>query len=66
QLISETDPDVQVELQIEVEAMLWDANFGLPLYISPGVMAFGSNVVGTEYSPWQTGPIWNFWDWTMA
>ena len=66
QLVSETDPDAQVALQIQIDALTFDAQFGLPMYITPGVIASGGNVAGVEYSPWQTGPIWNFWDWTMA
>ncbi|WP_233204341.1 ABC transporter family substrate-binding protein [Cryobacterium sp. Y62] len=66
QLLATTDAETQVELQVGVEKALWAGGFGLPMYILPGVIAFGPNVDGIEYSPWQTGPIWNFWDWTMA
>lgn len=66
ELVRTTDAETQVELQVEVEKLLWEGGFGLPLFISPGVIASGPSVDGVEYSPWQTGPIWNFWDWTMA
>ena len=61
-----SDPDAQLELILEAENLIWADHFGLPLFILPGVIAHSANVEGVEYNAWQTGPIWNFWEWTPA
>ena len=66
ELVRSVDAEEQVALEVQIEQLIWEGSFGLPLFISPGVMAFGPNVQGVEYSPWQTGPIWNFWEWTIT
>ena len=60
------DSGEQLDIILQVENLIWADKFGLPLYISPGVQAIGPNVTGVEYNAWQTGPIWNYWEWTPA
>ncbi len=66
ELVLTADPDAQLELILEAENLIWADHFGLPLFILPGVIASGPNIQGVEYNAWQTGPIWNFWEWTPA
>ena len=66
QLIVETDPDKQDDLQIQIDKLIWDSKYGLPLFQVPGVDAFSDNVTGMEYMPNQTGVWWNFWDWQVV
>ncbi|MDN4610938.1 ABC transporter family substrate-binding protein [Arthrobacter burdickii] len=66
QLIVETDPDKQDDLQIQIDKLIWDSKYGLPLFQVPGVDAYSDNVTGIEYMPNQTGVWWNFWDWQVV
>jgi peptide/nickel transport system substrate-binding protein len=66
QLIVETDPDKQDDLQIQIDKLIWDSKYGLPLFQVPGVDAYSDNVTGMEYMPNQTGVWWNFWDWQVV
>ncbi|MHA7279015.1 ABC transporter family substrate-binding protein [Arthrobacter sp. MDT2-2] len=66
QLVLETDPDKQDELQIEIDKLIWDSKYGLPLFQVPGMNAYSDNVSGVKYMPNLTGVWWNFWDWQIA
>lgn len=66
ELTRTVDPERQIEIQVEIEALLWEGGFGLPMYILPGVIANTESVENVKYNTWQTGPIWNFWEWTLA
>ncbi|MHA7178596.1 ABC transporter family substrate-binding protein [Arthrobacter sp. MDB2-24] len=66
QLIVETDPDKQDDLQIQIDKLIWDSKYGLPLFQVPGVDAYSDNVTGIEYMPNQTGVWWNLWDWEVV
>lgn len=50
----------------EVDKLLFDNYYGLPLFQSPGVIAHSERVSGVTYMANQTGPIWNYWEWTAA
>ena len=66
QLIVETDPDKQDELQIQIDKLIWDSKYGLPLYQVPGMNAHSDAITGVEYMPNLTGVWWNFWDWQIT
>lgn len=66
QLVRTVDADEQLEIILQVENLLWQDHFGLPLFILPGVQAIGPNVEGVSWNTWQTGPLWNYWEWTPA
>ena len=66
QLILETDTEKQKELQIQIDKLIWDSSFGLPLFQSPGVDAHSDSIGGiNSYMPNQTGVWWNFWEWEV-
>ncbi|MFJ6001244.1 ABC transporter family substrate-binding protein [Arthrobacter sp. NPDC092385] len=66
ELIVTTDPAEQDKIQIQIDKLIWDAKYGLPLFQVPGVDAYSDNVTGIEYMPNQTGVWWNFWDWQVV
>lgn len=66
ELIVTTDPAEQDALQIEIDKLIWDSKYGLPLFQVPGVDAYSDNVTGIEYMPNQTGVWWNFWNWEVV
>jgi peptide/nickel transport system substrate-binding protein len=66
ELIVTTDPDEQDQLQVQIDKLIWDSKYGLPLFQVPGVDAYSDNISGVEYMPNQTGVWWNFWDWQVA
>ncbi|MES2094125.1 MAG: ABC transporter family substrate-binding protein [Actinomycetota bacterium] len=40
--------------------------YGLPLFQSPGIIGVANRVTGVDtYFAGQTGPFWNFWEWTV-
>ncbi|MUK02629.1 ABC transporter family substrate-binding protein [Vibrio cholerae] len=66
ELIVTTDPEEQDQLQVQIDKLIWDSKYGLPLFQVPGVDAYSDNISGVEYMPNQTGVWWNFWDWQVA
>ena len=66
ELIVTTDPDEQDQLQIEIDKLIWDSKYGLPLFQVPGVEAYSDAVTGVEYMPNQTGVWWNVWEWDVV
>ncbi|MHA7220135.1 ABC transporter family substrate-binding protein [Arthrobacter sp. MDT1-48-3] len=66
ELVVTTDPDKQDELQVQIDKLIWDSKYGLPLFQVPGMNAYSDNVSGVEYMPNLTGVWWNFWDWQIA
>ncbi len=65
QLILETDPKKQEEIQIKIDTELWGDRFGLPLFQPVGVDAYSDRIEGVKYMPNQTGVWWNFWEWSV-
>ena len=66
-LVVEYDPESQVELLAQIDALLWADFYGAPLYQFPTVTAFDSTRV-TGISPSMIPPtvLWNVWDWAPA
>ncbi|CAN5446460.1 ABC transporter family substrate-binding protein [soil metagenome] len=59
-----TDPADVEEANIQVDKLLFDNYYGLPIFQSPGVEAHTDRISGVTFMANQTGPIWNFWEWT--
>lgn len=66
ELVVEVDPEAQVELQQQIDALLFADAYGLPLFQGPGVTAHSSAVEGITQYPGQTGVFWNFWEWNVV
>jgi peptide/nickel transport system substrate-binding protein len=59
-----TDPADVEEARIQVDQLLFEDFYGLPIFQSPGVEAHTDRISGVTFMANQTGPIWNFWEWT--
>ncbi len=59
-----TDPADVEEARIQVDQLLFEDYYGLPIFQSPGVEAHTDRISGVTFMANQTGPIWNFWEWT--
>ncbi|GEL94885.1 ABC transporter family substrate-binding protein [Cellulomonas composti] len=65
-LVKTLDPDEQVNLQKQIDPLLFADAYGLPLFQSVGVDAVSDRVGGiADYNPSQSGVWWNVWDWTV-
>ncbi len=60
-----TDPAEVEKANMEVDKLLFDARYGLPLFQSPGLEAHTDRISGVTFMANQTGPVWNFWEWTV-
>ena len=49
---------------MQIDKLLFEDVYGLPLFQSPGVVAHTRPHPGVTFMANQTGPIWNFWEWT--
>jgi peptide/nickel transport system substrate-binding protein len=65
ELTQTTDKAEQDKLQVQIDKLIWDSFYGLPLFQSVGVDAYSSNIEGVKPMPNQTGVWWNFWDWSV-
>ncbi|MDK1359635.1 ABC transporter family substrate-binding protein [Arthrobacter sp. zg-Y1219] len=65
ELATETDTQRRDELQIEIDRLIWDARYGLPLFQLPGLQASADTIEHVEYMPNATGLWWNFWEWNI-
>ena len=59
-----TDPADVEEANMQVDKLIFDNYYGLPIFQSPGVEAHTDRISGVTFMANQTGPIWNFWEWT--
>jgi len=66
ELVVTVDPDAQIELQQQIDALLFADAYGLPLFQGPGVTAHSAAVEGVTQYPGQTGVFWNFWEWNIV
>lgn len=54
------------ELTIQADTAMFGDGYGLPLFQSPGLEAHTDRIEGITFMGNQTGPIWNFWEWTVS
>lgn len=62
-LQTETDPDEQVAIQIQVEQHLWADAFGTVIFQFPGVNAWNDTVTGVEPIGLNPTIFHGFWNW---
>lgn len=67
QLVQTTDTATQTSLMQQIDQKIWASDYGLPLFQTPGVVAYDSRrVIGFEkYNPNQYGVFWNAFDWRV-
>ena len=60
------DLDKIDELTIQADTELFKDAYGLPLFQGPGLEAHTDRLQGVTFMGNQTGPLWNFWEWTVS
>ncbi|MCY7405299.1 MAG: ABC transporter family substrate-binding protein [Cryobacterium sp.] len=60
------DPKELIVLQKKIDKQMFADAYGLPLFQLPGVFGVSKRVSGVEYMGNQTGPFWNFWEWSVS
>ena len=60
------DTDTIDELTVEADGHLFADGYGLPLFQGPGLEAHTNRLQGVTFMGNQTGPLWNFWEWTVS
>ncbi len=63
QLIVTDNKTKQEELLHALDKIIWAADYGLPLFQTPGAAAHNAAVTGVEPMPGETGIWWNYWQW---
>ncbi len=60
------DPKKIVPIVQTIDKQAFSDAYGLPLFQSPGIIGAMSRITGVDtYFAGQTGPFWNFWEWTV-
>lgn len=65
-LSTNVDPEVEKDLTIEIEAMLNEEGFSIPIFQFPGVTAWRSALEGVSFIPLSPTIFWNFWEWEIS
>lgn len=66
ELVVTTEETRQVELLTEIETILWDDLFSIPLYAHPGVTAHAPDIQGVEQNAAQTQVSFNMEEWSRT
>ncbi|WP_431277853.1 ABC transporter family substrate-binding protein [Leifsonia poae] len=62
---STLDPDKLIKLEQQIDKATFSDGYGLPLFQLPGIFGVNARVDGVKYMGNQTGPFWNFWEWSV-
>jgi len=62
-LETELDPEVQTQIQVDVEKELWHDGYGVTVFQFPGLTAWDKGVEGISPAPLAPYYFWNFWEW---
>ena len=65
-LATTLDESVQLEATKEIEKLLWDTLYGIPLFAHPDIMAYDSNMKNVRGTATQDGISWNAPQWQNA
>lgn len=60
------DADTQIELQVEMDRLLWEDFYGVTIYQFPEVTAFSDRVTNIDPSILAPTIFWNAWDWEVT
>jgi peptide/nickel transport system substrate-binding protein len=66
ELSTRLDPDDIQELTAEADAEMFADDYGLPLFQVPGLTAHTNRLQGVTFMGNLTGPLWNFWEWSVS
>jgi len=59
------DPSELTKIEQQIDAKTFADGYGLPLFQLPGVFGATARVEGVKYNGGQSGPFWNFWEWSV-
>ena len=59
------DKDELTKIEYQIDKQTFADGYGLPLFQLPGVFAATNRVEGVKYNGGQSGPFWNFWEWSV-
>ncbi|GAB3579822.1 ABC transporter family substrate-binding protein [Leifsonia lichenia] len=59
------DPSELTKIEQQIDAKTFADGYGLPLFQLPGVFGATARVDGVKYNGGQSGPFWNFWEWSV-
>lgn len=59
------DPSELTKIEQQIDAKTFADGYGLPLFQLPGVFGATARVDGVKYNGGQSGPFWNFWQWSV-
>lgn len=59
------DKDELNKLMLQIDTATFKDAYGLPLFQLPGVFGVNARVDGVKFMGNQTGPFWNFWEWSV-
>ncbi|MGJ4844105.1 MULTISPECIES: ABC transporter family substrate-binding protein [unclassified Leifsonia] len=59
------DKDELTKIEQQIDAKTFADGYGLPLFQLPGVFGATSRVDGVKFNGGQSGPFWNFWEWSV-
>ncbi|MCM3688812.1 ABC transporter family substrate-binding protein [Kocuria rosea] len=60
------DEEERLQKMYEMDKLVMEDAYGLPLFQNPGFFAVAQDVESVEYMPNQTGVFWNFWEWNRT
>ncbi len=63
---SELDAATQVDLANQLDQLLWDDLFSIPVFSFPGVAAWSDNAENVVYNPSNNGLMWNAASWQLV
>jgi len=66
EFLEEPDPDASAALANQIDAVLWEDLYTIPLYQKPTFLAYSSAIEGVEDNATQAGPLWNSEKWTLV
>ncbi|MGA7203057.1 MAG: ABC transporter family substrate-binding protein [Specibacter sp.] len=66
QLAVTADDAKQNALKLQIDKLVWEAGYGLPMFQRTGLAVNGPHVGGVQYSPVDVGVWWNVWDWKYS
>lgn len=60
------DPDVIAEQKVEVEKIMWEELYTIPVFVHPGVVAYDARLQNVRPTASQSGVTWNAEQWVRA
>ncbi|WP_227411685.1 MULTISPECIES: ABC transporter family substrate-binding protein [unclassified Cryobacterium] len=66
ELNTEFDADRQIEIQQEIDKLLWEDGYGVTVFQFPEVTAYSDRIEGVDASILAPTIFWNVWDWKVS